>query len=203
MDITLRLHNDSIEAEFTGSNREELQAELIEFKKFLENNPYLENEDASNQADDDHSEQMDLGEAAHTADSEEQKIVQALAPVERTTSINSKELANFLYVDPEKEENPEIIIEDVEVFGGTQVEKQKSASLILLYLWQKCYDVDVITSSKLKDALTGSGIDPKNLFNMYDDDFKRSGSDNSELRLSRSGQLQAQEEIEELANSDT
>lgn len=200
MEITVILRKGPLEAEFTGEDREELQTELLEFKEFLENNAGAF-EGISPADENDEPKQIQLNESvSQTGDPKEQAIHKALAPVARATGISEEELAGHLYVDPDGEEDPEILIDDPdETFNTTKTGKQKPASLILLYLWDKCYDdKEEVKSSELKDALTGSGIDPSNIFNIYDKDINQKGPSNRILKLSRSGQLQAQEEIEQL-----
>lgn len=201
MEITLTLRKGPIEAEFTGEEREKLQTELLDFKEFLEDNAEAFQGISSVEEADGEPEQIDLEESvSQMGDPEEKEIQEALAPIERATGISRSELTNYLYVGPDGEADPEILIEDPdETFDTTMKGKQKPASLILLYLWDKCYgDKEEVRSSELKDALAGSGVDPKNLFNMYDNDFKRKGPNNDILELSRSGQIQAQKEIEKL-----
>ena len=75
---------------------------------------------------------------------------------------------------------------------------------MLLYLWEKCYEEeDGINSSRLKETLADSGIDPSNIFSIYDNDFKQSGTNNQTISLAHSGRIQAQDEIQDLVESES
>jgi len=50
---------------------------------------------------------------------------------------------------------------------------------MLLAVWNDCYEEDRIRSLTLKDALELSGIDPSNMFNVYDLDDVKSTFDKS------------------------
>ena len=221
MEFTASVTHGPLSVEIVAEEGEDYQQEILNLLEFIEENE--EHFNALNVAPPDieetptEGEQSDLSSevwsnsesekqpdkaADQTDEVSEPPVVEVLEPVARKTGISGDQLSEFLYADPKGEEPPELLIDDLEVFGNTKVEKQRSGALILLYLWKQCYGVEEVNSSKLKDALTGSGIEPSSLFNAYNKHFKKSGGNNRIISLSRSGELEAVEEIKGLVGSD-
>jgi hypothetical protein len=110
----------------------------------------------------------------------------------------------------DEDEVPSIIIaefeEGEEIFGTSRSEQQARASLILLFIWQEIRDVEEVPSSKLGDALHMSGIDPENMYNMYNslggdaDRYFNRTSGNPTVALSRQGERAAIDEIQSIAD---
>lgn len=202
MDIRLMIHYGPLEAEVKAAADDEYQKEFLELLEFFEDHRERIHEieySGQHTGEEDSKKSTDV-QTTLTESSQEDDVTTSgvLKPVERKTGIGVDKLERILYVDPDCKEPPEIMIDDPAIFGNSKKAKQKSASLILLYLWDIYSEEETIHSSDLKDALTSCGVDPSNLFNMYDKDFRKSGGNNRQLSLTRSGELQAQDEISDL-----
>ena len=202
MDIRLTLHHGPIEAEVEATADEEYQEKFLELLEFIEENQdrIQKVEFPSRQTGEEGSNKSTATQTTLTESNQEDntvtsEIAAVLEPVARKTGVEVQKLERVLFVDPDSEEPPEILIDDPSIFGDSKKSKQKPVSLILLYLWDECYGQDTVHSSDLKDALADCGIDPSNLFNIYDSKFRKSGGNNRQLSLTRSGKLQAQDEI--------
>lgn len=129
-----------------------------------------------------------------------------LAPVAEDLHVSTEQLEEIMDVDPESERHPILFLPDTDILGDLKVDRQRKGSIILLYLWKKCYGKEKVPSSELSKALDDSDISSTNMFHMYDDEGKRyfnqtgkGGSSRVELR--RPGEKQAIEEIERLLES--
>jgi len=120
--------------------------------------------------------------------------------------VPASELENFLYVDSEGEEPPTIYTEEIGELGEKQADRQRVASLILLYLWHECYGEDRIKSSVLKDALALSDISSSGMANMYQGEgdryFDRRGrGPTATVKLTAPGKREAKKQIKKFVRS--
>jgi hypothetical protein len=126
-----------------------------------------------------------------------------LEPVAKELKISEKQLEEVIYTDIEGGDNPLLLTEDTSLLGDKQTDQQRNASLILLYVWEKCYGEDRVLSSDLKEALSLSGVKESNMGNMYqgagDRYFSRKGRGASaSVALTPPGRRTAQRELKDL-----
>ena len=113
------------------------------------------------------------------------------------------EIKEIVDVDPSGEEPPFLLV-DTDEFGDTKKRRQFVSSLLILAVWDECYEADRMKSSVLKDALEHSGVDSGSLSNMYElenaDSFfhKRGRGGSTTLKLRRPGKREAHKQFRKL-----
>lgn len=215
MELTVTLDYGALNAEFTGSDREEVEDNLLGFVEFLEENaevfdgvdlsaPEESIEDPG--LDPEYWEgQQETSESETTPEAElvDQEITYGNIP--SRTGIDREVLARYFDIDPEAEEPPYLNfdVENLGESGDSRSEKQMRGSLILLTLWRECNDVEEVRSPALKDALRISGVNDTNLSNMYqfnsgegDRYFRREGTgENTDISLTMPGEREGYDQI--------
>ena len=216
MEITITLDHGSLNAEFVGEEREELEENLIAFIEFLKENEdtfdganfSIEQEDTDGEvglSSDYWEEQQESSEKS--TDSEELDSAVSYGSIPNRTGKNKEILKTYFDIDPEGEEPPYLKF-DVEVLGesgNSRSEKQMRSSLILMTLWRECNGIEEVQSPDLKDAVRISGIDDSGLFNMYkfndsegDRYFRREGSGaNTKISLTLPGEREGFDQIKQ------
>jgi hypothetical protein len=167
MEIKLMLEYGPIDAEFIGDDREELESEFESFLDFVN-----ENSDRLNGLEVPESREMgtngagqsanENGEASSTDGSQQSP----LASLARKADTTTKVLNDIVYVDPDKEEDPQVLI-DKGKLGSNKTERQRTAAYILLRIWEDCYDEERMDTSKLMNILAMSGISDNDLYNAW------------------------------------
>lgn len=157
MAITVTLTYGPIEAEISGEDRDEVQEELIGFIEFLEEN--------SEQL------QIEAPAAPTTASGESEGATEAtaastddhpLAPLAKKLGIEPADLDEIVYVDPDFEDEPQVLVEP-DGLGESTIEQQRTAAYVLLYIWDNVYDNSRMKTSKLKEILELAGVSSSNL----------------------------------------
>lgn len=127
----------------------------------------------------------------------------SLAKAAQDLEIGVSQLEELVHIDPDGQEPPFLILDDVEILGSLKKERQRTASLLLLYFWDMCYGQSVVSSTELSQALQDSDISSTNMFHMYEDEgkkyFNQSGSGpGSKVELRNPGHRQAKSEIKRI-----
>lgn len=157
MTVTVTLTYGPIEAEISGEDREEVQSELINFIDFVnENSEQLQVEAPPAPA----PASGGSGEAVETV--EESIDDHPLAPLAKKLGVDPADLDKIVYVDPDFEEEPQVLVEP-ESLGQSTVEQQRTAAYVLLYIWDEVYDDGRMRTTKLKDILELAGVSTSNL----------------------------------------
>ena len=223
MDIHVTLRHGPLEVDIDASSEDDYQSELLDLLEFLEE--YEERfsdlePDLDESKSEDDSESLD-GQASMDAftggegtSEKEQGSNEgdsngvdggkdALEPLAKKANASPEQLREFIDIDPEREEPPFIVPETSE-FADTKTRRQFIGSLILLAIWNDCYEEDRMKSSTLKDGLEFSGIDSDSMYNMYDladaeSAFDKSGKGQSAtVGLTRPGKREAYKTLREL-----
>lgn len=200
MEVTLTLKYGPANAEVTGEDREDVQDEFLELSEFLRNNQEEIHSLAA---------QPENGTVQTSLDqpsSPAQDVDSLLTPVAERTQVDIATIGELFDVPEDEEEVPHLKLynfeEGEEVLGTNRNEQQARGSLMLLYLWHECRDVDEVESGQLSTALNHSYISPERRDSMYsalggdaDNYFNRNGS----ISLTPPGEHTAREEIQSLA----
>lgn len=172
MELTVTFQHGPLDAEFTGENRAEIQQNLIEFVEFLEeNSEHFEGFEFS-EAEDDYEETV-LDSDRWGEDDESKSETEGpsddshpLGPLARKANTTVESLDEIVYVDPNNEEEPQLMV-DKSLLGDNKTERQRAAAYVILYVWEDCYNEERMKTSKLMNILTMSGISDNDLFNAW------------------------------------
>lgn len=198
MEANATLDYGALQVELRAENAADLESELSQIITFLESN-----EDRINGIFGDIS-PPNVDDSEHgNGDSDDDSRLQngdregPLAALARNLRTDEELLEDFILTD---DELPQLYVEDIRVIGNNKTDRQRNASLILLYIWDECYDVERVKTSDLKNALSMSGISESNLANMYqgqgDRFFDRSGRGASAtIGLTTPGKRRAKKEL--------
>ncbi|UIP00410.1 hypothetical protein Hbl1158_03330 [Halobaculum sp. CBA1158] len=216
MEIHLSLQVGPLQAEITADSEEDYESELVQLMDFIQSReeqlstisqmstePATESGPVGSGRLDD-KQNGDTGSEQEW--SEEPSSTDYSGPLSgllRKVDTSFQDVSGVIDVDPELEEPP-LVLADAEQLGETVKDKQLTGSLLLLCAWNECYDESPVMVSDLKDALEHSGVSSNNLYKMYDHDvanqtLRRSGDGRgTEIRLTRVGEREALERIEQL-----
>lgn len=201
MNITATLRYGPIETEIAGEDREEVEQELLAFIEFInENEDELELELPARR-------QSAESEAVSSQSLEGDNEENPLAPIANELGISLDNLDEVVYVDPDLDENPQLLL-DAEEYGEKTVEQQRNAAYVLLYVWMKCYGNDRMESSRLRDILALGSISTANLYRAWRDEgqgkFDSQGKGpGASVALTGVGERTARTVLQDLASEDS
>lgn len=186
MNITVSLRHGPLDVEIEAEDSEDYRQEVLDLAEFL-----LDNDDAFEAfdepvsqlvADDGTTTQASLTESANKTnidpdpsevDKESADDSGPLAPIAAATGVAESTLDHLIAVPDEDDRVPYLVLDDLDIIGTMQVEKKRSAALILLYAFHECYNQDRVASSDLKDAFIRSGVPEDQINKAYKDEGKR------------------------------
>ncbi|NLV08192.1 hypothetical protein GOC83_18885 [Haloarcula rubripromontorii] len=227
MDIHVTLRHGPLEVDIDADSDDEYQSELLNLLEFLEEyeERFSDLEPEPDESETDESGESEEGQASMDAFtggevlSEQDQVSNegdssvangdedTIETVAKKANASPEQLREFIDIDPEREEPPFIVPETGE-FADTKTRRQFIGSLILLAVWDDCYEEDRMKSSTLKDALEFSDIDSDSMYNMYDladaeSAFDKSGMGrNATVGLTRPGKREAYKTLRELLHSE-
>jgi hypothetical protein len=182
MEIRTTLELGELEIEIKAEEDEEYEQEMLRVLEFLREHKeefgnittakraerVVEREDESQSSENDE-------EFESESESEDSDYLNQLASSLRLDEDMVREVflldgKPMLYLDD---------YDEMEVLGKKKTERQRRASLMLLYLWHEFLEVDRVKSGELKDAIQMSGISESSLANIYQNEgenlFDRAG----------------------------
>lgn len=176
MELTITFQHGPLDAEFTGEDREEIQEDLLKFVDFLNENaeqfqgiepPKPDSEELEEPSlDSDRWQDDDEEESSSDSSSGSDSQDNPLSSLARKTDNPVEELEDLIYVDPDNEEDPQLML-DKDRLGENRAERQRNAAYIILRVWEECYDEERMKTSKLKNIFTMSGISDNSLYNAW------------------------------------
>lgn len=215
METRAKIEHGPLEIEVHALEDEDYQEEIIEIIEFIEENKAvieeLEGEISRSEMSDSGVEETSLEAFTENkgdeSASEEETEAGPLSEVASELRVPERKLEEFLFVDPEGDDPPVMYVDEVGEVGERKTDKQRVVSLILLYLWHRCYDVDRVKSTNLKDALALSNVSSSGMGNMYQGEgdryFNRKGrGPSATVRLTPPGKRQARKELNRLIQED-
>jgi len=215
METRAKIEHGPLEIEVHAFEDEDYQEEVIDIIEFIEENKAvieeLEGEISRSGMKDSGTEDTSLEAFTESngdeSESEEQIEAGPLSEVASELRVSERELEEFLFVDSEGEDPPVMYVDEVGEVGDRKTDRQRVVSLILLYLWHRCYDVDRVKSTNLKDALALSNVSSSGMGNMYQGEgdryFNRKGrGPSATVRLTPPGKRQARKELKRLLEGD-
>mgnify|MGYP006274302445 FL=1 len=218
METTAKLEYGVLEVEIHAFDDEDYQKEVLDLIQFIEDNQDSLDElgGISDPAEIDQSKSEvvsleEFGENDQTetdldaADQEDE--TGPLADIASELRIPEHKLEDFIYVDPQEDDFPVLYIDEMGDIGERKTDRQRVSSLILLYVWHECYDVERIKSSSLKDALELSDVSSSGMGNMYQGEgdryFDRRGrGPSATVSLTPPGKRQARKLLKRFAEND-
>jgi len=186
MNITVTLRHGPLDVEIEAENGEDYRQEILDLSEFLEDND--EALEAFNRAvpqpvaEEGTTTQASLQESANPSsngsnsggdDDTDVDDGGPLAPIASATGIGESTLEHLIAAPQEDDRVPYLVLDDLEILGSKEVDKKRSAALILLLAFHECYDADRIPSSDLKDAFIRSGVPEDHINEAYHDEGKR------------------------------
>lgn len=210
METTVNFEYGPLNVEIFAREDEDYQDEILDLLKFLENNQEKFEElgvmDTSPKMHPEKTETVSLKDFGAGEDHSEDVESGPLASIASELRVPVRELKDLVYVNPEGEDFPVLYSDEVGELGQRQTDRQRVASLILLYLWHECYDEDRVKSSALKEALELSSVSSSGMANMYQGEgdryFDRRGrGPTATVSLTAPGKRQARKVLRELANN--
>ncbi|TKX74636.1 hypothetical protein EXE46_08005 [Halorubrum sp. GN11_10-6_MGM] len=218
METTAKLEYGVLEVEIHAFDEEDYQKEVLDLIQFIEDNQDSLDELSGvsdtaeiNQSKSEVKSLEEFGESnqteteIETIDQEEESG--PLADIASELRISEHKLDNFVYVDPQEEDFPVLYIDEMGDIGNRKTDRQRISSLILLYVWHECYDVERIKSSSLKDALELSDVSSSGMGNMYQGEgdryFDRRGrGPSATVSLTPPGKRQARKLLKRFTQDD-
>jgi len=214
METTVKLEYGPIEVEIHAFEDEDYQKEVLDLIEFIEQNQEsledLGGEDQSPNLTPSETGSASLEEFTENGDEVGEEIEQESGPFSSIASkirVPESELERCFYVDLDGEDPPVIYLDEVGNIGDRKTDRQRVASLALLYLWHELYDLDRVKSSSLKDALELSDISSNGMGNMYQGDgdryFDRRGrGPSATVGLTPPGERQARKVLQRLVQNE-
>lgn len=214
METTVKLEYGPMEVEIHAFDDENYQKEVLDLIQFIEDNQEsledLEGVDESAEMDHPRVEGTSLEEFTENGDENDEEIEQESGPFSDIASklrVPESELERCFYIDLDGEEPPVIYLDEIGNIGQRKTDRQRVASLALLFLWHKFYDVDRVKSSSLKEALELSNISSSGMGNMYQGDgdryFDRRGrGPSATVGLTPPGKRQARKALKRFIQSE-
>jgi len=212
METTVTFEYGPLTVEIHAREDEDYQDEILNLLRFLENHQEqfeeIGVESGVAEMHPDKTETVSLDEfedEGGNEEIEEETEPGPLDPIASELRLSVSDLKDFLYVDPDDDDLPVMYIDELGDIGEKQTDRQRVASLILLYLWHECYDKDRVKSSVLKDALELSNVSSSGMANMYQGEgdryFDRQGrGPTASVALTPPGKRQARKVLRRLAN---
>lgn len=219
METTVTLGYGPVEFEIHALKDDDYKEEVLEILEFIDENedkfstigidmksPEIEDsktEETSLEVFTERDEEKEEKENDENEASTEREEQGPLGEIANRLKVRISRLEEFVYIDEKKESYPVIYPEEVGELGERKVDKQRVASLILLYLWHDFYDQERIKSTELKDALELSDISSDGMGNMYQGEgdryFDRRGrGPSATVRLTPPGKRQARKHLKNL-----
>lgn len=208
METTVTFEHGPLTVELHTYEGDDYQDEVLDLLRFLENNQEkFEEIGTLSTAPEIHpnkTESVSLEEFAEEGTTNEDNEVESesspLSPIASELRLPVRDLEVFLHVDSDREDPPVFYPNEVSEIGQRQTDRQRIASLMLLYLWHECYGEERVKSSDLKDALELSNISSSGMANMYQGEgdryFDRRGrGPTATVRLTPPGKRQAMKAI--------
>lgn len=209
MEITATLKRESLTFEIQGDSREEIQKEIIGLAEFVQENENTLNEltkQIRNGESEDEAIQTpatDWDESSTSSDADTSEF----ASISQRTRVDEDVLTQLFEIPDDGEEPPFLSLyqfeDEAAVLGGHRNQQQAKGSVLLLYLWQECRDVDEVELEKLDEGLSYSNIDIERRDAMYQalsgDAQKWFNSDGDKICLTTPGEHRARQIVSELA----
>lgn len=210
MEKTAKLEYGPLEVEIHALDDEDYQKEILDLIQFIKDNQdSLEDLGGDVEAPgipDSESNSMSLEQFSDDGGEQEEEVEDTSGPLGEIASrlrVPESKLEEFVYVDPDKDDFPVLYLDEVSDISDRKTDRQRIASLILLYVWHECYDESRVKSSSLKDALELSNVSSSGMGNMYQGDgdryFDRSGrGPSATVGLTPPGKRQARKILKRL-----
>ncbi|REA05535.1 hypothetical protein DEQ92_04450 [Haloferax sp. Atlit-6N] len=211
METTVTFEYGPMTVEIHALNDEDYQEEVLDLMQFIENNQDQFNEfgvdQVSPEIESDKTESTSLESFAQNGVEEENTEPGPLHSIASQLHVSESQLERFLHVNPDDDEMPVLYSEELGKIGKRQTDRQRVASLILLYVWHECYEANRVKSSKLKDALELSSISSSGMANMYQGEgdryFNRAGrGPSATVKLTPPGKRQARKILRKFTQKD-
>lgn len=220
MEVHFSLQVGPLEAEITADDEEDYKRELIQLIEFIQNQqdqlsaislpetePSVAGANSRSRRPEEEAENSETDRANAPGESTTKTAEDEGGPLwglARRCGLSQNELAQIVDVDPQFEDPPLLLV-DSDQLGDNVPEQQFTGTLLLLAVWEECYEESPVEVSRVKDGLEYAGISSANFYRMYKHSdakqcFRRSGENQgATIRLTRAGERKAIERLEELS----
>jgi len=208
MEFTVTVEHGPLNLEIEGGDREEIQNEILGLAEFVEENKDTLSEfKLQSGAEEEDNKQPVQTPATEWEDSTTSPDGSGFSSISERTRVDEETLGQLFEI-PENEEEPPFLSlyqfeEGTEVLGGYRNQRQSHGSVLLLYLWQECRDVQEVELDELDEGLSYSDIEIERRDAMYqafgEDARKWFDSSNGGIRLTTPGEHHARQLITDLA----
>lgn len=212
METTVKLEYGAMEVEIHSFDGEDYQKEVLDLIQFIEDNQELLEElgGLGEPAEMDQSKIEGTSLEEFTENENDEETEQESGPFSEIASklrVSESDLERCFDVDLDGEEPPVLYLDEVRSIGERKTDRQRVASLALLFLWHKFYNTDRVKSSALKDALELSNVSSTGMGNMYQGEgdryFDRRGrGPSATVGLTPPGKRQARKVLKRFVQSE-
>lgn len=198
MNINITLKHGPLDIEIQADSEEEYKEEIIALLDLVEEHAGLMEGPPSRSMS---SSGVDKPDGRKP---DVEKVDSLIGPLASDRNIESNKLESLIHIDEDDDTLPFLLLDDVDLLGDTLPDRQRTASLIILYTAYICEESDEVHGPKLKDALDASDLSTNNMYLMREGEGKsyfdhNGGKGNaSRIGLRGPGRRQAREEIERL-----
>lgn len=211
MEFSVTLNYGSLDAEFQGGDREDIENEVLEFIEFLEKNEEKLNgvvtieerrggdSGGNGAAPHSHSRSTDSVSGGDGASDDHE-----LAPIAREVDATIEELEELIYVSVEGDDLPLLLIDDLERLGDTVPDKQANTAMAILFVWEKVYGEEKMLVSDMKDVFSRMGISTSHTHRAWDKSYftQPDKGGGTKLKLRRGGKREARTLLEGLVEDE-
>lgn len=220
MEVHFSLQVGPLEAEITADSEEDYEEELIQLMDFIQSRqdqlsavslPESESSvsvaNSTEQRPEEESGDSEMNSFSAPGESTTETPEGEASPLTnlaRKSGLSQTEVSEIVDVDPQFEDPPLLLLNSDQL-GESVPEQQFTGTLLLLAVWDECYDESPVAVSKVKDELEYTGVSTANFYRMYKQNdakqcFRRSGENHgATIRLTRAGERKAMERLEELS----
>lgn len=211
MELSVTLDYGPLNAEFQGGDQDEIQENLVEFVNFLEEHKdVIEAIEAStistgSMGDVDASTteaRTENGGGPSESDAEVDSATgdNPLSPLASRLNKPVEELEELIYVSVENGDLPQLLVDNPDRLGDSVVERQRNVAMVVLLVWEKCYDQTKMKVSDIKDILSMMDISTSHTYRAWEKSyFKQTGTGPaSSIQLRGPGERNAYSLLREL-----
>lgn len=203
MEATAEIDYGKVKIEISGGGPEEVRRSVIETIEYMgDNREFIKTVDSGVRRSNLSSPKTEYeDESGDGGEMDDLSANTTLSPIADRLDLPASTLEQHLIVEDGR--LPSLYLPDAKLLGDQKTDRQRRASLILLYIWEECLGEDRMKSTDLKEALMLSDIDETKMSNMYQGEgdryFDRGGrGPSATVALTGPGRRRAFKIIEEL-----
>lgn len=212
MELNVTLDYGSLNAEFQGGDREEIEENVLQFIQFLQDNEEnlngvmtVERRDGDEQAGNGTPPEEKSGSTDDGRGEKDISDNHELAPIASEVDASIEELEELIYVSVEEDDLPLLLIDDVDRLGDSVPDRQANTAMVILLVWKKVYGEDKMLISDMKDIFSRMSISTSHTYRAWDKSYftQPSKGSGAKLKLRRPGKREARSILEDLVEGES